>query len=259
MRKLSLVLSLLAIPFAFGCTGGGGATDAGTTDRRTDRPTGDTPGSDLPGEDRPDPRDVRPPVDGGASVPEGCPTCPSGEACTVTGAGCALGCAPEGPGAAFASCGEEGCVAGHLCAGASETEMSCLPFCRENSDCASEQCLSIRGCPATVKVCAPGSGPPPPVDGGTACEPMNPSSCPSGEGCTVVGAGCRLGCAPAGPAAAGAPCGEEGCVVGHLCAGASETSMTCLRFCASNADCSGGNCVGIRGCAANVKVCAPGK
>ncbi len=284
--------ALFALPLlAFGCAtgGGGGGRDAGGSAGRDSGPVvsrdggpigmddSGNPGSDAGGtgtdagreSDAGAPRDSgSPPVDAGRDagpilLDSGPPPTDAGPPPCTSAADCNDGLVCNGT----ERCELGACVAGTppTCDdGVACTRDSCVepsagttPSCdylRDDSLCPAGQSCGATGC---ISAC-----------GESPCRLVAPQcGCGTGQGCYL--AGTTRSCNPAGSAAEGAACAAvNSCAPGLACLNVSRSTTAvnqCMRFCASDADCSGAGsiCVytiddGAGGMVPGVRVCSRG-
>lgn len=168
---------------------------------------------------------------------------------------CGLDCAQMGVACISGGSGAEGdpcsersdqdCARGYACVGSAGNTWACRRYCRENSECASGQCVNFNASPSCdrshVGFCTLA---PPPDAGpdGPACDPVLGTGCGPSEKCGVSGLTCPtmgLSCVPTGAGRDGDPCADRNdsdCAPGYACVG-----TRCARYCYSAKSCPHGN------------------
>jgi hypothetical protein len=184
--------------------------------------------------------------DSGTPCPTSCdPGCPVGEVCKVDANGCAA-CEPE---TSFRE--GDACVEGvDECGGDLDCRGRCLRRCM-----LSEDCTDSRWPLCAVGSLAPDVG----YCFGYDCDPRDPMSC-GGNACEIAGISgdeaatvCTGSVGPLGEDQVCNPMEMAFCQPGYLCTPVTSGSMTCRRFCGSDADCVTGRvCAGVGGSAGGV-------
>jgi hypothetical protein len=153
--------------------------------------------------------------------------CPSGQHCLLANETGQTFCATPGELAVGAACSSEQCAFGSQCLAvdaAAPGVSSCTQLCNPLFPPFGCDCLGLSFAD-DVGVC----GPPP----ASACDLLDPASCPTGESCQLPGSSFGV-CGSPGTLAEGASCFGEVCQAGLDCYGddaAQGFSGTCYRFC----------------------------
>jgi hypothetical protein len=154
--------------------------------------------------------------------------CPSGQHCLLADGSGQTFCATPGNLAVGARCSSEQCVFGAQCLDLNEADTvqagACTQLCNPLFPPFGCDCLGLSFAD-DVGVC----GPPPE----SACDLLDPASCPSGQTCQYPGGAFGV-CGTPGTGTEGSQCFGETCAAGLDCYGddpAQGFSGTCYRFC----------------------------
>ena len=153
--------------------------------------------------------------------------CAAGQHCLLADDSGQTFCASPGETPVGAACSSEQCVFGAQCLSLDASKpgaSSCTQLCNPSFPPFGCDCVGL-SFSDEVGVC----GPPP----ASACDLLDPASCPDGQACQLPGGSFGV-CGAPGALEEGAPCSGEECAAGLDCFGddpAAGFSGTCYRFC----------------------------